>query len=491
MGSLGFDVCFSARACIRPRLELLQHRCRSDLDRSVGVGIVEQSRRRFSNTARNGGRNDDSDHGSGAPKPKQEKGVSWLSGNAAGGPYRLAYRHVVAAQPVATPAPSPASSRCNDSKRESSTAARASINSSSSRSTIISKDNDNVQPAVLFCNGFRSAMSGGTKALALEAHCQRKGWEFCSFDYRGHGLSLSSENDDNFTEFVLTDWIEDASNVLNRVLLPQGNNGGSGDKTRKKVILVGSSMGAWISIHLALRYNNNNNNNKDDDHDHDTDSSTVKNSSADSTTTESEELHAPTTSSGVAPAAIEEMPVSGILGVAAAPDFIQDLYFASSPEQRAEWKNTGVAYFPSRYSSTSGDGDGYPIAWSLIRDAARNWGILPSTSANSSTLNTAPFFAEAATASNDESSVPVRSRLRVRCPVRLLHGKCDEDVSWKKSLELSNLLRRQAAATETNHHCDANNTVGLTLIDGGDHRLSRPQDIQLLLDTLDSMVLES
>ena len=52
-------------------------------------------------------------------------------------------------------------------------------------------------------------------------------------------------------------------------------------------------------------------------------------------------------------------------------------------------------------------------------------------------------------------------------PARLLHGHRDADVPWQISMELAGALRSDA--------------VQLTFIKDGDHRLSRPQDIALLL----------
>lgn len=55
-------------------------------------------------------------------------------------------------------------------------------------------------------------------------------------------------------------------------------------------------------------------------------------------------------------------------------------------------------------------------------------------------------------------------------PVRLLHGQCDPDVPWELSLRLARALRSA--------------DVQVTLIKDGDHRLSRDEDIALLLRTL-------
>ncbi|MBW8755210.1 MAG: alpha/beta hydrolase [Sphingomonadales bacterium] len=56
------------------------------------------------------------------------------------------------------------------------------------------------------------------------------------------------------------------------------------------------------------------------------------------------------------------------------------------------------------------------------------------------------------------------------CPVRLLHGQADPDVPWQISLRLAAALRSA--------------DVQVTLIKGGDHRLSREADIALLLRTV-------
>ncbi len=56
------------------------------------------------------------------------------------------------------------------------------------------------------------------------------------------------------------------------------------------------------------------------------------------------------------------------------------------------------------------------------------------------------------------------------CPVRLLHGQADADVPWDISLRLAAALRSA--------------DVQVTLVKDGDHRLSRAQDIALLLDVL-------
>ncbi|HEU0134621.1 MAG TPA: alpha/beta hydrolase, partial [Allosphingosinicella sp.] len=63
--------------------------------------------------------------------------------------------------------------------------------------------------------------------------------------------------------------------------------------------------------------------------------------------------------------------------------------------------------------------------------------------------------------------------IAIDCPVRLLHGLEDPDVPWRVSLKLAERLRSGDVTT--------------ALVKGGDHRLSRPPDIALLLDTLSQL----
>ncbi len=62
----------------------------------------------------------------------------------------------------------------------------------------------------------------------------------------------------------------------------------------------------------------------------------------------------------------------------------------------------------------------------------------------------------------------------ITAPVRLIHGLDDQDVPWRVSLDLAHAL--------------ASEDVTVTLIKRGDHRLSRPEDIALLLRTIAALV---
>ena len=69
------------------------------------------------------------------------------------------------------------------------------------------------------------------------------------------------------------------------------------------------------------------------------------------------------------------------------------------------------------------------------------------------------------------------SDIAITCPVRLIHGQRDADVPWQISLRLAEALR--------------SDDVQVALVKDGDHRLSRPQDIALLLRTVRAIMQTS
>jgi pimeloyl-ACP methyl ester carboxylesterase len=74
----------------------------------------------------------------------------------------------------------------------------------------------------------------GTKAQALDAWAAARGHAYLRFDYFGHGASSGA-----FRDGTITRWRDDALAVLDHLCHgPQ--------------VLVGSSMGAWIALLVAL-----------------------------------------------------------------------------------------------------------------------------------------------------------------------------------------------------------------------------------------------
>lgn len=87
-------------------------------------------------------------------------------------------------------------------------------------------------PTVVFCGGLNSDKEG-TKAIALEDWARARGQAFLRFDYSGHGKSSGQ-----FTDGCIGDWAADARAMVDAV-------------TDGPLVLVGSSMGGWVSLLLA------------------------------------------------------------------------------------------------------------------------------------------------------------------------------------------------------------------------------------------------
>ncbi|MDP6787447.1 MAG: alpha/beta hydrolase [Rhodospirillales bacterium] len=236
------------------------------------------------------------------------------------------------------------------------------------RATIAYHASPGKSPGVVFLGGFRSDMTG-SKAIALEAWCRRRGQAFVRFDYFGHGASSG-----DFSDGTIGRWTEDAVAVLDAV-------------TAGPQVLVGSSMGGWIMVLAALA---------------------------------------------------RPERVAGLLGVAAAPDFTEDLIpLRLTADQKKALKRDGVVHLANDH----GD-EPTPVTRALIDDGSRH--------------------------------LVLRRSLALDLPVRLLHGMKDADVPWETSLRLARVLT--AADVE------------ITLVKDGDHRLSEPADLARLCAVLGGLL---
>lgn len=88
-------------------------------------------------------------------------------------------------------------------------------------------------PSVVWLGGFKSDMSG-TKAKALADWAVARGRSYVRFDYLGHG-----ESSGDFTYGTISRWREDALAVIDEL-------------TSGPLVLVGSSMGGWLSCLVAI-----------------------------------------------------------------------------------------------------------------------------------------------------------------------------------------------------------------------------------------------
>ena len=88
-------------------------------------------------------------------------------------------------------------------------------------------------PTLVFLPGYAADMEGA-KALALDGFAERRGLSMLRLDYSGTGSSGG-----RFEEGTLARWLEEVLAAVNQL-------------TQGPLIVVGSSMGGWIALHLAL-----------------------------------------------------------------------------------------------------------------------------------------------------------------------------------------------------------------------------------------------
>lgn len=221
------------------------------------------------------------------------------------------------------------------------------------------------QPLVVFLGGFRSDMNG-SKAIFLEKQAKTKGFNYLRLDYGGHGASGG-----RFEDGSIKSWTEDARAVIDHVAAKD-----------QPLILIGSSMGGWISYLLA-----------------------------------------------------EQMPerVEALISINPAPDFTDEFLQGMSAEQQRSYEENGYFSQPNAYSD-----EPYIFTKTLIEDSRKCFLL--------------------------DKGIDYEGA------VHILSGLEDDVVPPEK-------CERVAAAF-------ASDRVTLEFIEGGDHSLSRPQDLEKLMDVL-------
>jgi pimeloyl-ACP methyl ester carboxylesterase len=99
--------------------------------------------------------------------------------------------------------------------------------------TIAFRKRDGRRPTLVFLPGYASDMEGA-KALALDAFAGRHGLAMLRLDYSGTGSSQGRFQDGTFEL-----WLEEVLAAVDQ--LSDG-----------PLIVIGSSMGGWIALHVAL-----------------------------------------------------------------------------------------------------------------------------------------------------------------------------------------------------------------------------------------------
>ena len=129
--------------------------------------------------------------------------------------------------------------------------------------------------------------------------------------------------------------------------------------------------------------------------------------------------------------------VGGILGIASAPDFTEDLMWLQfDDETKQKIMTDGQCTLASEYDESP-----YVVTRELIEDGRRH--------------------------------LVLRNKLEIEIPFHLIHGMADEDVPYQLSLKLA-------------EHVDSQN-VHVNIIKSGDHRLSREQDLVEIFGAVESL----
>jgi len=126
--------------------------------------------------------------------------------------------------------------------------------------------------------------------------------------------------------------------------------------------------------------------------------------------------------------ALNNKDVDGLIGIASAPDFTKNEWNRLSEKEREEFKSNGSILFPD---DDYGD---YEVFYEFVKDGFQH-----------EILN---------------------DKIEITCPVRLLHGKLDKVIAYN----VSEVVIEKLSTSDKS----------LTIIEDGDHNLSRQQDLEIL-----------
>lgn len=221
-------------------------------------------------------------------------------------------------------------------------------------------------PHVIFLHGLLSNLNG-TKSAFMHDFCEKNDIPYIRFNALGH-----EDSSGKFTDQSIDSWFLSAKQFIE-------NNCPNG------AILIGSSMGGWVSLLLAQNM-----------------SKIIK----------------------------------GLICISPAADFTEDIYNSLTSDDKSLIDNNGI------FSLNVGPYN-YDISHTLIYESRKH--LL---------LNS--------------------DQIEITCPTHILHGICDSEVSYKKSLIISEKI--------------ISNNLLCTLVKTGNHSLSRLEDLKLLSDTVMNML---
>ena len=213
---------------------------------------------------------------------------------------------------------------------------------------------------IIFLHGLMSNIQS-KKAKHLKKFVNKNKINLLLFEYSGHGKSSGQ-----FIDFSIKNWVEDSRLIIKKII------------KKNKIILIGSSMGAWIGTILIKYFHKK---------------------------------------------------IKGFIGIASAPDFTEELIWKNlNIFEKNKIKNGKI------YKLKSSHNNFYPITKKFIFDGKKN--------------------------------LVLNKKIKCNFPVELLHGADDSSVSWLYSIKLIKTLITKK--------------LNLTIINDGDHSLSRPQDLKKL-----------
>ena len=224
-------------------------------------------------------------------------------------------------------------------------------------------------PTVVWIGGFRSDMEG-TKALALDAAARARGWDYVRYDHFAHGRSSG-----DWRMATIGRWREDAICMI--------------DSLEGPVVVVGSSMGGWVALLLALARPGR---------------------------------------------------MAGLVLINPAQDFTERLMWPglADHERQAILRDGEIRIVEA--------GMGEYVLTLKMFEEGRDWLLL-------------------------DAPMPIAA------PIHILQGRADDVVPWRHATALVERL--------------TGGDVRLDLIEGGDHRLSTPDDLERLVEAVDRMRLQA
>ena len=213
---------------------------------------------------------------------------------------------------------------------------------------------------IIFLHGLMSNIQS-KKAKHLKKFVNKNKINLLLFEYSGHGKSSGK-----FTDFSIKNWVNDSRSIIKKLI------------KKNKIVLIGSSMGAWIGIILIKYFYQR---------------------------------------------------IKGYVGIASAPDFTEELIWKKlNISEKNNIKKNRI------YKLKSNHNNFYPITKKFIIDGKKN--------------------------------LILNKKIKCNFPVELLHGINDSSVPWFYSLKLLKTL--------------ISKKINLTIINDGDHSLSRTQDLKKL-----------